>query len=101
MQCIVIPTAPELTHGGRDGSCYANLDVSTLNDTSIWKEHPGSSQCLLIATRRGYNAWNIRCLLTQSTTVSVHKFGNRGYDDDAVVLGLMCNSDIKRAVCTK
>ena len=31
--CIVIPTAPELTHGGRDGSCYANLDVSTMNET--------------------------------------------------------------------
>ena len=32
---IVIPIAPELTHRGRDGSCYANLDVSTLNETTL------------------------------------------------------------------
>ena len=31
---IVIPTAPEHTHGGRDGSRYANLDVSILNETT-------------------------------------------------------------------
>ena len=28
---IVIPTAPELKHGGRGRSCYVNLDISTSN----------------------------------------------------------------------
>ena len=30
-ETIVIPTAPELIHEGRDWSCYDNLDISTLN----------------------------------------------------------------------
>ena len=32
---IVIPTARELMHGGRDLSCYENLDISTLNTRNI------------------------------------------------------------------
>ena len=31
IKLIILPTARGLMHGGRDWSCYENLDISTLN----------------------------------------------------------------------
>ena len=68
VHAIVIPTAPELLHGGRDWSCHENLYVSILNKAAlqpigdlpsfVWEEHPGSSQCWRIATQ-GNHTWTL------------------------------------------